>query len=166
MSARRSAHGRRPPALSARSRHGPSTPSVDPGAPAVILFTSGTEGDPKGVVLSHRNIVANIHQILAHVPEALRLDDILFSPLPTFHCFGLTAGALLPLLGGMKLRAASLAAADQNHPQARAGNRRDLPSPPTPSSTSIDAAPGMNWVSPHSTKVERVHKPQPTHAAD
>jgi len=69
---------------------------------AVILFTSGTEGDPKGVVLSHFNIVANVHQVLAHVPEALGPEDILFNPLPTFHCFGLTAGALLPLLGGMK----------------------------------------------------------------
>ncbi|MDP3739941.1 MAG: AMP-binding protein [Hyphomonadaceae bacterium] len=74
----------------------------DPKSPAVILFTSGTEGDPKGVVLSHVNIVGNIHQILAHVPEALGVDDVLFNPLPTFHCFGLTAGALLPLLGGMK----------------------------------------------------------------
>src|SRR5690606_31837065 len=71
-------------------------------SPAVILFTSGTEGDPKGVVLSHFNIVANVHQVLAHVPEALGPEDILFNPLPTFHCFGLTAGALLPLLGGMK----------------------------------------------------------------
>jgi acyl-[acyl-carrier-protein]-phospholipid O-acyltransferase / long-chain-fatty-acid--[acyl-carrier-protein] ligase len=75
---------------------------IDHKAPAVILFTSGTEGDPKGVVLSHFNIVANVHQVLAHVPEALGLDDVLFNPLPTFHCFGLTAGALLPLLGGMK----------------------------------------------------------------
>jgi acyl-[acyl-carrier-protein]-phospholipid O-acyltransferase/long-chain-fatty-acid--[acyl-carrier-protein] ligase len=75
---------------------------VDHRAPAVILFTSGTEGDPKGVVLSHFNIVANVHQVLAHVPEALGPDDVLFNPLPTFHCFGLTAGALLPLLGGMK----------------------------------------------------------------
>jgi acyl-[acyl-carrier-protein]-phospholipid O-acyltransferase/long-chain-fatty-acid--[acyl-carrier-protein] ligase len=70
--------------------------------PGVILFTSGTEGDPKGVVLSHQNLVANVHQILAHVPEALTPADVLFNPLPTFHCFGLTAGALLPLLGGMK----------------------------------------------------------------
>lgn len=86
---------------------GPVTPwafatNVDPDSAAVILFTSGTEGDPKGVVLSHRNIVANVHQILAHVPEALGLDDVLYNPLPTFHCFGLTAGALLPLLSGMK----------------------------------------------------------------
>jgi acyl-[acyl-carrier-protein]-phospholipid O-acyltransferase/long-chain-fatty-acid--[acyl-carrier-protein] ligase len=73
-----------------------------PDDPAVILFTSGTEGAPKGVVLSHMNVVANVHQILAHVPEALTTNDVLFNPLPTFHCFGLTAGALLPLLGGMK----------------------------------------------------------------
>src|SRR6185436_21157322 len=78
------------------------TAKLNPHAPAVILFTSGTEGDPKGVVLSHFNIVANVHQVLAHVPEALGLDDVLFNPLPTFHCFGPTAGALLPLLGGMK----------------------------------------------------------------
>lgn len=68
---------------------------------AVLLFTSGTEGDPKGVALTHQNVVANIHQILTHVPE-LTEDDILFNPLPTFHCFGLTAGALLPLIGGIK----------------------------------------------------------------
>jgi acyl-[acyl-carrier-protein]-phospholipid O-acyltransferase/long-chain-fatty-acid--[acyl-carrier-protein] ligase len=85
-----------PPAITSRPAH------PDPKSPAVILFTSGTEGDPKGVVLSHLNIVANVHQVLAHVPEAFGLDDVLFSPLPTFHCFGLTAGALLPLLGGMK----------------------------------------------------------------
>lgn len=86
---------------------GPSAPGLfmktrRPSDPAVVLFTSGTEGDPKGVVLSHRNICGNIHQILAHVPEALGLDDVLFNALPTFHCFGLTAGTLLPILGGMK----------------------------------------------------------------
>ncbi len=69
--------------------------------PGVFLFTSGTEGDPKGVVLSHANIIANVEQIMAHVPE-LTSDDVVFNPLPTFHCFGLTAGALLPLLAGIK----------------------------------------------------------------
>ena len=64
----------------------------------VILFTSGTEGTPKGVVLSHRNIVANIEQISAHV-ELLPTDKF-FNPLPTFHCYGLTAGALWPILNG------------------------------------------------------------------
>jgi acyl-[acyl-carrier-protein]-phospholipid O-acyltransferase / long-chain-fatty-acid--[acyl-carrier-protein] ligase len=77
-----------------------ATPAPDDAA--VILFTSGTEGEPKGVVLSHANLVANVHQILAHVPAALSVKDVIFNPLPTFHCFGLTGGLLLPLLGGMK----------------------------------------------------------------
>lgn len=86
---------------------GPAAPAVvaaHPSAdePAVILFTSGTEGEPKGVVLSHRNLVGNVHQILAHVPDALTVEDVLYNPLPTFHCFGLTGGVLLPILGGMK----------------------------------------------------------------
>ncbi|NNL90101.1 MAG: AMP-binding protein [Marinicaulis sp.] len=66
--------------------------------PGVILFTSGTEGAPKGVVLSHQNIIANIEQISAHVE--LLPTDIFFNPLPTFHCYGLTAGALWPILNG------------------------------------------------------------------
>lgn len=69
--------------------------------PGVILFTSGTEGDPKGVVLSHANIVGNVFQVRAHI-ESLYPTDIIFNPLPTFHCFGLTGGALLPLLVGCK----------------------------------------------------------------
>lgn len=68
--------------------------------PAVILFTSGTEGEPKGVALSHHNLLVNIEQIRGHI--ALYPTDIMFSPLPTFHCFGLTAGVFLPLLAGMK----------------------------------------------------------------
>lgn len=82
---------------------GPILPSVlaatpNPEEPGVILFTSGTEGAPKGVVLSHRNIIANIEQISAHVE--LLPTDIFFNPLPTFHCYGLTAGALWPILNG------------------------------------------------------------------
>ncbi|WP_084396125.1 AMP-binding protein [Henriciella aquimarina] len=67
----------------------------------VILFTSGTEGEPKGVALSHQNIVANIEQVRAHIglnPQ----EDAVFNPLPTFHCFGLTVGALLPMVAGVK----------------------------------------------------------------
>lgn len=75
-----------------------ATPAPDD--PGVILFTSGTEGAPKGVLLSHRNILANIEQISAHV-EVLP-SDIFFNPLPTFHCYGLTAGALWPLLAGYR----------------------------------------------------------------
>ena len=68
----------------------------------VILFTSGTEGEPKGVVLSHENVMANVEQVRAHI--GLNPDvDILFNPLPTFHCFGLTVGAILPLVAGIKV---------------------------------------------------------------
>lgn len=70
-------------------------------APGVILFTSGTEGHPKGVVLNHSNVVANVEQIDAHV--TLKPGDIFFNPLPTFHCYGLTAGALWPILKGHPL---------------------------------------------------------------
>ena len=69
-------------------------------SPAVILFTSGTEGAPKGVALSHNNLLTNVEQVRAHV--AFYPTDIMFNPLPTFHCFGLTAGALLPLILGIK----------------------------------------------------------------
>lgn len=74
------------------------TPQAAPDDPGVILFTSGTEGVPKGVVLSHANILANIEQIEEHVD--LLPSDIFFNPLPTFHCYGLTAGTLWPLLSG------------------------------------------------------------------
>jgi acyl-[acyl-carrier-protein]-phospholipid O-acyltransferase/long-chain-fatty-acid--[acyl-carrier-protein] ligase len=74
---------------------------VSPDSPAVILFTSGTEGEPKGVALSHRNLVSNIEQVRAHL--ALYSSDILFNPLPAFHCFGLTVGSLMPLLLGIKV---------------------------------------------------------------
>jgi acyl-[acyl-carrier-protein]-phospholipid O-acyltransferase / long-chain-fatty-acid--[acyl-carrier-protein] ligase len=70
--------------------------------PAAILFTSGTEGLPKGVVLSNRNLVCNAMQIAAHAKTALTSDDVVMNPLPMFHSFGLTAAGLMPLLHGMK----------------------------------------------------------------
>ncbi len=76
--------------------------SPRPRDPGVILFTSGTEGEPKGVVLTHANVMANVEQVRAHI--GLSPDtDILFNPLPTFHCFGLTVGAVLPLIAGIKV---------------------------------------------------------------
>jgi acyl-[acyl-carrier-protein]-phospholipid O-acyltransferase/long-chain-fatty-acid--[acyl-carrier-protein] ligase len=72
-----------------------------PSDPGVILFTSGTEGNPKGVVLTHSNILANVEQIDAHV--TLEANDVIFNPLPTFHCYGLTAGTLWPILTGRAL---------------------------------------------------------------
>jgi len=73
------------------------------GEAAVILFTSGTEGLPKGVVLSNRNLVANAAQIAAHAGDAWDGGDVVMNPLPMFHSFGLTAAGLMPLFTGMKM---------------------------------------------------------------
>jgi acyl-[acyl-carrier-protein]-phospholipid O-acyltransferase/long-chain-fatty-acid--[acyl-carrier-protein] ligase len=70
-----------------------------PEDPAAILFTSGSEGSPKGVVLSHRNLLANCFQSLHRV--AVNGEDKVFNVLPVFHSFGLTAGLLMPLIGGV-----------------------------------------------------------------
>jgi len=75
--------------------------NVDPESPAVVLFTSGSEGRPKGVVLSHRALLSNIAQVRAITD--FTVEDRIFNALPIFHCFGLTAGALLPVLTGIKL---------------------------------------------------------------
>ena len=73
-------------------------PAGDPETPAVVLFTSGSEGKPKGVVLSHRALLANIAQIRAVID--LSPEDKFLNALPMFHSFGLTGGTLLPLLSG------------------------------------------------------------------
>ena len=73
----------------------------EPDDPAVVLFTSGSEGAPKGVALSHANLLANIAQIGTRFD--IRLTDICFNPLPMFHAFGLTGGLLLGLMSSMKV---------------------------------------------------------------
>ncbi|MFL5069801.1 MAG: acyl-[ACP]--phospholipid O-acyltransferase [Xanthobacteraceae bacterium] len=72
-----------------------------PDDPAVILFTSGSEGSPKGVVLTHRNILANAAQAAARIDFG-RTDKV-FNVLPVFHSFGLTVGMILPLVSGVHL---------------------------------------------------------------
>jgi acyl-[acyl-carrier-protein]-phospholipid O-acyltransferase/long-chain-fatty-acid--[acyl-carrier-protein] ligase len=73
----------------------------DPRRAAVVLFTSGSEGRPKGVVLSHHALLSNIAQIRAVIDFSI--EDKLLNALPIFHSFGLTGGALLPVLTGMNL---------------------------------------------------------------
>jgi long-chain-fatty-acid--[acyl-carrier-protein] ligase len=74
---------------------------LDPDSPAVVLFTSGSEALPKGVPLTHRNIMSNVSGVL----EAFSIskDDVLLGFLPPFHSFGLTICTLLPLMTGLKV---------------------------------------------------------------
>jgi len=65
----------------------------------VVLFTSGTEGTPKGVVLSHRNILSNVAQAEARIDFGR--EDRLFMALPAFHSFGFMGGVVLPLVSGV-----------------------------------------------------------------
>ena len=74
--------------------------SADPDAPAVVLFTSGSEGAPKGVTLSHRNLIANCAQLAAVID--FHGGDIVFNAMPMFHAFGLTGGTILPLVSGVR----------------------------------------------------------------
>ncbi len=74
---------------------------LDPEKAAVILFTSGSEGVPKGVVLSHANLLSNASQVLARID--LNASDIVFNALPMFHALGLSAGVFLPLVAGARL---------------------------------------------------------------
>ena len=74
---------------------------VSAGDPAAVLFTSGSEGEPKGVALSHANLLTNRRQIAARVDFSPA--DLALNALPMFHSFGLTGGFLLPLLSGVRV---------------------------------------------------------------
>ena len=74
---------------------------IDPNNPAVILFTSGTEASPKGVPLSHLNILSN--QRAAMQCLTLNERDVLYGILPPFHSFGFSVAGLFPLCGGIRI---------------------------------------------------------------
>ncbi len=67
---------------------------------AVVIYTSGSEGTPKGVALSHANILSNVGQVFAILD--ITPADKLFNAMPVFHCFGLSIGLLLPVVRGIK----------------------------------------------------------------
>jgi long-chain acyl-CoA synthetase len=75
--------------------------SADDGDLGVLLYTSGTSGRPKGVMLSHGNISANLDQIMEWVTISPR-EDVILGVLPQFHTFGLTVLTLLPLVANVK----------------------------------------------------------------
>lgn len=74
---------------------------IDINNPAAILFSSGSEGTPKGVMLSHKNIMANLKQI----SDMLNTEDkdVIMNSLPLFHAFGLTVTTFMPLIEGMPM---------------------------------------------------------------
>ncbi|MBL1140537.1 MAG: acyl-[ACP]--phospholipid O-acyltransferase [Proteobacteria bacterium] len=74
---------------------------VDINSPAAILFSSGSEGSPKGVMLSHRNIMSNLKQI----SDMLNTQDtdVVMASLPLFHAFGLTVTTFMPLVEGIPM---------------------------------------------------------------
>jgi long-chain-fatty-acid--[acyl-carrier-protein] ligase len=85
--------------LPGRLLHGLPRPNMD--APAVVLFTSGSESTPKAVPLSHRNLVTNVRASLTRL-DATR-NDVLLGFLPPFHSFGLLANVLAPVLAGIRV---------------------------------------------------------------
>ena len=85
--------------LPGRMLHGLPKPEVD--APAVVLFTSGSESTPKAVPLSHRNLLTNLRASLMRL-QATR-GDVLLGFLPPFHSFGLLANVLAPVLAGIRV---------------------------------------------------------------
>ncbi|MEO5339313.1 MAG: AMP-binding protein [Magnetococcus sp. MYC-9] len=87
-------------ALFPERSHRHLAPNSHPAQPAALLFTSGSEGEPKGVLLSHDNLLANGIQMRARID--LHAEDLLLNVLPLFHAFGLTVGTLLPILAGIR----------------------------------------------------------------
>lgn len=78
-----------------------AVPKGNAEAPAAVLFTSGSEGNPKAAVLSHRALLANVSQTMQVFPFSPAHK--IFNALPIFHSLGLTAGTLIALVSGARL---------------------------------------------------------------
>ncbi|WP_141015294.1 class I adenylate-forming enzyme family protein [Nocardioides sambongensis] len=86
----------------------PVPPLPDPEKLAVLLYTSGTSGEPRAAMLSHRALLANVAQVAAVEPPMIRGDDVVLGVLPLFHVYGLNA-----VLGGVISHRAKLVLADR-----------------------------------------------------
>jgi len=85
---------------------------ADPENLAALLYTSGTSGRPRGAMLSHRALLANIEQVAAVEPPPTRPDDVVLGLLPLFHVYGLNA-----VLGQVLAQGASLVLVDRFDPE-------------------------------------------------
>ncbi|MDR7254913.1 long-chain acyl-CoA synthetase [Nocardioides sp. BE266] len=91
----------------------PVPPLPDPEKLAAILYTSGTSGRPRGAMLTHRALLANIEQVAAVEPPMMHGDDVVLGVLPLFHVYGLNA-----VLGGVLRHRARLLLVEQFEAQA------------------------------------------------
>lgn len=87
--------------LWSKLRHAPPAPHVSPEDLAAIVYTSGTSGEPKGVCLSHSNLLSNARGIADHI--RITPEDRLLGVLPNFHVFGLTVLNLVPVVFGTSI---------------------------------------------------------------
>ena len=90
----------------------PAPPLQDPERIAALLYTSGTTGLPRGAMLSHRALAANIAQVASVQPPMIHGDDVVLGVLPLFHVYGLNA-----VLGTVLRSRAKLVLADRFDPQ-------------------------------------------------
>jgi long-chain acyl-CoA synthetase len=87
-------------------------PLPDPEKLAVLLYTSGTSGRPRAVMLTHRALVANLEQVATVEPPMIHSDDVVLGVLPLFHVYGLNA-----VLGGVLRHRAKLVLAERFDPE-------------------------------------------------
>ncbi len=85
--------------------------SLDPETLAVLLYTSGSTGAPRGAMLTHRALLANIEQVAEIEPAMVRGDDVVYGVLPLFHVYGLNA-----VLGQVVRQTATIVLADTFDP--------------------------------------------------